>query len=295
MTSFRLPSRFAWALPVALVVPFLMGADGGGCEGPGFSVVEDAGTHPGADAADDVGAEAGLDAAVDAAVDADAAPDTGSTADGSTVCTPASCAGQAVPAIAKLCSDGTTVTEDVCEDQGDGRCGWGFAACPADACPPPPLCNLPDCQYGVVPQTDKNGCSLCAICAPAPDAGDCDCGAPPPVAECIGGGSPGVTCERGSTGTCSWVVGFCPTSVDAGSGGPCLSDTDCPSEDECGFPETAGCVTKGTCFPTPGAICNAYSPGCACDGSEINVACTGLPTGYVSKPLLHTGVCTDGG
>jgi hypothetical protein len=39
------------------------------------------------------------------------------------------------------------------------------------------------------------------------------------------------------------------------------------------------------------AICNAYSPGCACDGTMISVACTGLPTGYVTKPLAHTGMC----
>jgi hypothetical protein len=39
------------------------------------------------------------------------------------------------------------------------------------------------------------------------------------------------------------------------------------------------------------AICNAYSPGCACDGTEESIVCNGLPSGYARKPLLHTGAC----
>ena len=55
---------------------------------------------------------------------------------------------------------------------------------------------------------------------------------------------------------------------------------------------TRACAATGQCFPAPGAVCQAYSIGCACDGTEINVACTGLPAGYASSPLLHTGPCT---
>jgi hypothetical protein len=41
--------------------------------------------------------------------------------------------------------------------------------------------------------------------------------------------------------------------------------------------------------------CRAYLAGCACDGTEISTICTGLPDGYDTKPLRHTGPCVDGG
>jgi hypothetical protein len=301
MTSLQWLSRTLWNLPVALV---------------GFVLTS--GTSVGCQSGQVVG------------------PDDAAIADGGSVCTPESCAGLAAPALAKLCPDGTTLTADVCEDQGGGRCGWGFPACPtdacagatalpcvpcpygsvgigkdengcdtcpicapapdasasSDACPPAPLCNLPNCPYGVVPQTDANGCATCAICAPAPDAGGCQCGPPPPVAACVDGGSPSVTCLPTSGASCSWVVGSCAAS-DAGT--TCSADSDCLSGHVCGFLETSGCGIEGTCFPAPEVTCNAFSPGCACDGSEVNVICNGLPSGYVTKPLRHTGACVDGG
>jgi hypothetical protein len=90
------------------------------------------------------------------------------------------------------------------------------------------------------------------------------------------------------------------------SGEPCTSTTDCPAGDECGFPIPAPASTKtdvcpaagtamGTCFPLQPITCLAYSPGCACDHTEINVACNGLPSDYTTKPLAHTGACVDGG
>jgi hypothetical protein len=42
-------------------------------------------------------------------------------------------------------------------------------------------------------------------------------------------------------------------------------------------------------------VCEAYSAGCACDGTVINIVCTGLPAGFVAKPLAHSGECEDGG
>lgn len=60
----------------------------------------------------------------------------------------------------------------------------------------------------------------------------------------------------------------------------------------CGFAAADGCSAQGKCFPAPGAVCQAYSPGCACDGTEINVICNGLPSGYDTKPLANTGACT---
>jgi len=75
----------------------------------------------------------------------------------------------------------------------------------------------------------------------------------------------------------------------------CATNADCPTDYLCGFPESEACSAKGTCFQSPGAVCLTYSAGCACDGSVINVACTGLPSGYETKPLLHAGMCADGG
>ncbi len=83
-------------------------------------------------------------------------------------------------------------------------------------------------------------------------------------------------------------------------GAPCVHDSDCgpvSSGNYCGFEQGLVCAAAGTCFNLGlVATCSAYSPGCACDGTEINVACSPLPQGYLSKPLLHPGACVkDGG
>jgi hypothetical protein len=273
MTSFalrQLRSRMAWTIPVALVFPFLTGANGTGCQ-PAIAPT-DAG---------------------------------GAAADGGT-CDPAACVGLPAPALAKLCSDGTTLTESVCEEQGDGKCGWGFPPCPApapdsgaaaDACPPPPICNLPDCRYGVIPPTDANGCSVCAICAPAPDSGAAADACPPAPICNLPDCRYGVIPQKDAEG-CS-VCAICAPAPDSGSsdggGTPCTSDSDCNNGDVCGFLETAGCGIAGTCFPAPQVVCNAFLPGCGCDGTEVNLICNGLPSGYVRAPVKHTGLCTDGG
>jgi hypothetical protein len=59
----------------------------------------------------------------------------------------------------------------------------------------------------------------------------------------------------------------------------------------CGFPEAAGCAATGSCFATPGAVCQAIVLACACDGTDINVACNGLPANYAPKPYAHSGAC----
>ena len=103
-----------------------------------------------------------------------------------------------------------------------------------------------------------------------------------------------VTCAplRKGFGTCRTTV--LPT--DGGGGvGVCVADTDCGPGLVCGFPEAPACALKGQCLVPSPVGCNGYSPGCACDGSEISVVCTGLPTGYFTKPLRHKGVCVDGG
>lgn len=70
-----------------------------------------------------------------------------------------------------------------------------------------------------------------------------------------------------------------------------MTSTDCGSGQICGFPESAGCSAAGTCFQSPGVTCNAIELACACDGTNINVACNGLPGGYAPKPYAHAGTC----
>jgi hypothetical protein len=80
-----------------------------------------------------------------------------------------------------------------------------------------------------------------------------------------------------------------------GDSGSCTTDADCGGGMMCGFKIADGCSASGACFdaPAPGtAMCLAYEAGCACDGTEINLACNGYPSGYASKPLSYTGACT---
>jgi hypothetical protein len=107
------------------------------------------------------------------------------------------------------------------------------------------------------------------------------------------GGSTGSGSSGGSTGSSSSGTSSSSGSSEGGTGGTaCMSDGDCTPNEICGFPESLACAATGQCFPAPGAVCQAYSIGCACDGTMINVACNGLPAGYATSPLLHTGPCT---
>jgi hypothetical protein len=208
-------------------------------------------------------------------------------------CTPADCAGLAAPTDAKLCPGGASVGRSVCAKQADSRCGWEFAPCPA---------------------VDASGTCQCA--GPAPGA---------PNVRCSDGSIGGPVCTTHSDGTCSWEVRSCPgprcpglgcnpmcpngvlkdiggcdtcqcaPAPDGGSITACKTNGDCAGGAVCGYREADGCAAMGSCFSAPGALCNAVGLGCACDGSKVNVICTGLPAGYASKPLLHPGLCTDGG
>jgi hypothetical protein len=95
------------------------------------------------------------------------------------------------------------------------------------------------------------------------------------------GGSSGSSSSGGSSG------------ADA-SGGPCTTDAQCGSGSLCGFPVADGCSANGSCFATTGVTCQVYMAGCACDGTEVNLVCNGLPNGYASKPILHSGTCQSG-
>jgi hypothetical protein len=78
-------------------------------------------------------------------------------------------------------------------------------------------------------------------------------------------------------------------------GGACVTDSDCPAESACGYAAAEKCTATGACYQFSGSQCASYIPGCACDGTEINIGCTPYPVGYFSKPLLHDGACSTGG
>lgn len=106
-----------------------------------------------------------------------------------------------------------------------------------------------------------------------------------------GGGTVSVGTDRSAGSGDSTSGGS--TSGGSGSGsGSCSTNADCPTNETCAFPSADACGAKGKCFDVSAvAVCQAYSPGCACDGTEINVACTPFPQGYVEKPLAHAGQC----
>ena len=194
MKSLRIGSRVTWVSPLFCLLPFLMGADGNGCQPGGPIPIGSGGTN-------------------DSGSSSNGGSDASSSSDGNVTCAPADCAGIPVPEPAKVCPDGTSVGETLCTAQGDGKCGWSFPACPTDACsnvalpcagcpygstgtgydsngcptcpicaPPPsdacvvPVCNLPNCAVGstIVPQYGPDGCETCSICVP-PDAGSGAC------------------------------------------------------------------------------------------------------------------------
>jgi len=261
MTFSYLRRRISLLAPALAFAPFLLGAEGQGC-GPGVpfsSAPEDGGTS---------------------------APDTSN----------GGCDCEGFPPVLPCPSDATS--ESSCVTQADGACAWSAPVCvtldagQADACPSlTPSCAA--CPYGSTgTATNTNGCSTCPICAPPPDSGVvCNCPAIL-VVKCADGSSPPVT--TGPAPCDCQEVGSCPAE-DAGTQ-PCSTDADCPAGSACGFPEAEACAaTQGQCFPLPGVECTAVALGCACDGTEVNIACNGLPSGYSPKPLLHTGACTDGG
>jgi hypothetical protein len=103
-----------------------------------------------------------------------------------------------------------------------------------------------------------------------------------------GSGSSSGSASSGGSGSSGGVTA---------TGGPCLSDAGCMAGQLCGFSIYNACNAAGTCFDVPGpSTCMLYEPGCACDGTEINLTCNGFPTGgLASKPLLHPGSCNPAG
>src|SRR5580704_16628768 len=125
-----------------------------------------------------------------------------------------------------------------------------------------------------------SGCTRNASC---PTGNFCDlpadgggAGVSCPARGCAPACPNGVATDANGCATCQCA----PSPDGGGSGSTCTTNADCANGSICGYPVADGCAAKGSCFPGPGAVCELYAPGCACDGSEISVACTGLPSGY---------------
>jgi hypothetical protein len=73
-------------------------------------------------------------------------------------------------------------------------------------------------------------------------------------------------------------------AASSGDGG-CRSAAECAKSQMCAFPAADGCFAQGTCMAIDPVKCNAVVLGCACDGSKVNIVCTGLPNGYLMKPV----------
>lgn len=84
-------------------------------------------------------------------------------------------------------------------------------------------------------------------------------------------------------------------STTTGPTAECSVNADCGTGKACAFASADGCGAKGKCVERAGESCLAFIAGCACDGTEITTECTGLPQGYVSKPLRDKGACAGPG
>ena len=79
-----------------------------------------------------------------------------------------------------------------------------------------------------------------------------------------------------------------------GTGIACKETRDCAVGLTCLFDIKGGCNVEGVCMhgvdPTK-PICNAISISCTCSGHAANVICNGLPSGYFTEPIAHSGPC----
>jgi hypothetical protein len=82
-----------------------------------------------------------------------------------------------------------------------------------------------------------------------------------------------------------------PDAHDAAAS--CTTSAECDDASVCGFLESEGCSGHGVCLPRQSPCAIEATPGCGCDGTEINMtSCNDfLPGGYTLKPLAYAGAC----
>ncbi|MGA3119648.1 MAG: hypothetical protein ABSF69_02665 [Polyangiaceae bacterium] len=103
----------------------------------------------------------------------------------------------------------------------------------------------------------------------------------------------GLVCTPGNSGVATGDVGGTCEAHEGDGSSPCTTDADCDATQACGFPQSEGCAAQGQCVTKSLVVCTAIAFGCACDGTEINIACNDLPGGYETQPLAHSGPCTS--
>ncbi len=81
-------------------------------------------------------------------------------------------------------------------------------------------------------------------------------------------------------------------------GGPCVRDTDCPSNEYgCGYKIADGCSAIGHCARIPSPTCGAIIILCGCDGSEVRSGACFYADGFAGGPTTGASSlsCHDGG
>jgi hypothetical protein len=231
--NFSLTSRSLLAVGLVLAVPLLTGANGNGC---GNAVV--------------IGNENG-----------------GSGGTSTVTCAADSC-GEAAPAIARICPDGTSVGPTC--GVTNGTCGWTFP-CPPSTCttaqcgaePPTPLCSGGTTVTPTCGLTSNDTCGWTVPACPTTTCTASDCGPEPGIEVDCNGTPEGPVCEpTGTNDQCGWVIPPCPVSPQDGGASAdagecptpkpenCNSVTECPCTD--GTTQVGGCPNGFTC---PQACC----------------------------------------
>jgi hypothetical protein len=76
--------------------------------------------------------------------------------------------------------------------------------------------------------------------------------------------------------------------------GPCPADAGCGAGRLCAFKVADGCRANGTCVDVSlsnATFCATPVVSCGCDGSEVTVGCSELPSGWAQRPVASTGAC----
>src|SRR5450432_3211567 len=98
-------------------------------------------------------------------------------------------------------------------------------------------------------------------------------------------------------GLCAAIFGVLAIALIASTGcsktgDTCATDSDCGSNQECGYP-IGDCSAHGRCVDLPqGPTCDSCRSLCGCEG-DIVYACCGEPYGYAKSPATNTAPSAD--
>lgn len=187
-------------------------------------------------------------------------------------CTPEQC-GPATGAPAELCWDGSYGGVTGCQRLPDGRCGYGYRACP----PPKPCTRSSDCgKDNLYCRVDIGLCGKGGTCALKPEA--CDL-LYAPVCGCDGKTYPNA-CAADQAGVALSYKGECRTTTSGCPGG-------CPDGSFCKYADGA-CSGPGSCTKIPMGCPDLWSPVCGCDGKTYGNSCD---ASAVMQSIRYKGEC----